>query len=261
MEENPVKRQLQAGGVVLGPMVLEFNTPGMASLMEATGVDFVLYDMEHGGFGFDTMRQVLSYSRGRRAVPILRVPDTQYGLLAPVMDMGAKGVVVPFVDTAEQARTIVAATKYPPWGRRGASFRIAHDDFRLGDVVDKMREANQETLVVVQIETGTALSHLDAIAAIDGVDVLVIGHLDLANSLGIPGRVDDPRILNASRQVIDACNRQGKACGRVVWNTASAIAAVDDGYRFLIFGSDVVWLQESLARGVSEVRARVAYKP
>ncbi len=124
----------------------------------------------------------------------MRVPATEYHFVARALDAGALGVMVPLVDTAEQAQRIVSFTRYPPEGRRGAAFGFAHDDYQGGEVAEKMRAIHERTLVICMIETRAGLENVEAIAAVAGVDVLWLGHFDLTNFLGIPGQFRSPEV-------------------------------------------------------------------
>ena len=144
MRPNPVKKKLREGGVAVGTMVFEFATTGIARITAAAGAEFLLFDMEHNGWSMETIRLLLATVPTSHLVPMVRVPATEYHFLARVLDLGAVGVMVPMVESAEQARLIVQSAKYPPAGRRGAAFGVAHDDYQPGDAIAKMHAANDE---------------------------------------------------------------------------------------------------------------------
>src|SRR5678815_3810041 len=192
MRDNPVKATLAAGGRAYGAMVFEFFSPGVPQICRNAGADYVLYDMEHTGLGFETLKTQFALCRGLPIVPMVRVPRGEYHFIARALDVGALGVMVPMVNTAEEARAIVACTRYPPEGRRGAAFGFAHDDYEHGDVKEKVRAIHARTLVICMIETKKGLENVEAIAAVPGVDVLWLGHFDLTNFLGIPGDFANP---------------------------------------------------------------------
>ena len=146
MRANPVRARLLAGGTAYGLMAFEFFTPGLMAVLAAAGAEFVVLDMEHSGIGIDTIRQQVAASRGLDIVPIVRVPGCHYHLIAGVLDAGAMGIMVPMVETAEQAAQIAAWCRYRPAGVRGLAFGIAHDDFTEGDVIRKMAEASEKVL-------------------------------------------------------------------------------------------------------------------
>ena len=131
MRTNKVKAALKAGGTAFGTMIFEFNTTGIGRIAAAAGAEFVIFDMEHTGWGIDTIRTLIASARGADIVPLVRVPATQYHLLSGPLDAGAGGLMMPMVESEEQARLIAHSTKYPPTGKRGAAFGVAHDDFGL----------------------------------------------------------------------------------------------------------------------------------
>src|SRR5690242_5236895 len=163
MRENRVKRTLAAGGTAIGSMIFEFNTAGIARLAAGAGADFVIFDMEHTGWSVETVRTLMATSGGVDLVPMARVPATQYHFLARVLDVGAMGLMVPMVESEEQALLIEQCSKYPPAGRRGTAFGVAHDDYTDGDIVAKMQSANSEQLLIAQIETAQGIENVDRI--------------------------------------------------------------------------------------------------
>src|SRR6266550_2231 len=153
MRDNPVKKALADGRYAFGSMVFEFFAPGMPTICRNAGAEFVLYDMEHTGLGFETLKTQFALCRGLDIVPMARVPRGEYHFIARALDIGAFGVMVPMVATAAEAMHIVACTRYPPLGKRGAAFGFAHDDYADGDVVAKMAALHERTRVIAQIET------------------------------------------------------------------------------------------------------------
>ena len=127
-----MKAALRNRQVVLGTWVFEFNTSGIPRLLASTGVDFAVYDMEHSGFGMDSVRNLVSLSRSLNLASLVRPPAAKYHLIAPLLDAGASGIIAPMVETVEQAMEVTQACRYPPQGRRGAAFSVSHDDFLPG---------------------------------------------------------------------------------------------------------------------------------
>lgn len=185
MRTNPVKATLAAGGRAHGAMVFEFFSPGLPQICSNAGADFVLYDMEHTGLSFETLKTQAALCRGLAVVPLVRVPRGEYHFIARALDVGALGVMVPMVGSAAEAADVVACTRYPPAGRRGAAFGFAHDDYEGGDVAAKIAAIHARTLVIAQIETAEGLADVEAIAAVPGIDALWVGHFDLTNFMGI----------------------------------------------------------------------------
>ncbi|MGH7188948.1 MAG: HpcH/HpaI aldolase family protein [Acetobacteraceae bacterium] len=258
MRENPLKQRLADGGYAFGTMVFEFFTPGIAQIVRAAGAEFVLYDMEHSGVGIEAIKQQMATCRGIGIVPLVRVPATEYHFIARTLDAGAMGVMVPMVESAEQAREIVAMTRYPPRGRRGAAFGVAHDDYEAGPVAAKIAAAMARTLVIVQIETAKGAEAVNEIAAVDGVDVVWLGHFDLTDFLGIPGEFGNDRYLEQVAAIVDAAGRHGKTAGFMPVDEKWARNYLGRGFRMMAYGMDLMMLQQELARGLAVMREHAA---
>jgi 2-dehydro-3-deoxyglucarate aldolase/4-hydroxy-2-oxoheptanedioate aldolase len=255
MKPNQVKRSLANGGVAVGSMVFEFGTSGMARIVAGAGADFAVFDMEHTGWSTETIRWLCASAGGTDLVPMVRVPTAQYHLIARTLDVGARGIMVPMVETEDQARLIANSVKYPPVGRRGAAFGVAHDDYSSGDVAEKIRSANDELMVIAQIETATGVENVERIAAVDGVDVLWIGHFDLTNSLGIPGQFEHSSYTAAVDRVLRACDEAGKAAGFMVASPEEGRAKLALGFRCLAYWGDLWIYQQALRDGIQQIRA------
>ncbi len=246
MRENPVKQKLAAGGNALGSMIFEFFTPGMPRLLKNAGAEYALYCMEHTGASYETLKPQFALCRALGVVPLARVPGTEYDFIARALDCGALGVMVPLVDSAQQAEFIVSCTRYPPaGGRRGAAFGFAHDDFEGGDVAAKMKMIHERTLVIAMIETKSGLENVETIAAVPGVDVLWLGHFDLSNFLGIPGQFSSPVFQDAIRRIVAAAKKHGKAAGYMAASAALGKEYLGHGFRMLATGTDQGMLQEA----------------
>lgn len=257
MRENPVKQRLAAGGTALGSMVFEFFTPGMPRLLKNAGAEFALYCMEHTGASYETLKPQFALCRALGLVPLVRVPGTEYDFIARALDCGALGVMVPLVDTAEQARFIVSCTRYPPaGGRRGAAFGFAHDDYEGGDVVEKMRVIHERTLVIAMIETKSGLENVEEIAAVPGVDVLWLGHFDLSNFLGIPGQFASAPFQDAVRRIAAAAKKHGKAAGYMAAGAALGREYLGHGFRMVATGTDQGMLQEATRAMLDGMRGK-----
>lgn len=253
-----MKRALAAGGVALGTMVFEFNTSGVARAAAAAGAEFIIFDMEHSGWSVETVRTLIACSGGSGLVPMVRVPATQYHLIARPLDVGAMGIMVPNVESEEQARTIVRSAKYPPEGARGAGFGLAHDDYRTGDPLATMQSANDELLLIAQIESVRGVESVERIAAVDGIDVLWVGHFDLTNSMGIPTQFNHPDYLRAVERVIAACRASDKVAGFMASDVETAKQALARGFRFIAYWGDVWLYQQALRQGLEGIRAQLA---
>ncbi len=260
MRVNKVKRRLDEGGVAIGTMMMEFNTTGIARIAAEAGAEFAVFDMEHTGWSMETIRMLMATARAADIVPMVRVPSLQYHFVSRVLDVGAMGVVVPFVADEEQAHLIVSHAKYPPEGRRGVAFGVAHDDYRGGNLVTKMKRANEEVILIAQIENAEGVEHAERIAAVDGIDALWIGQYDLTTSLGIPGRMDHRFFQEATRRVVEACRRHKKTAVLGTLDPDALSHGPAEGFHMLVYLADLWIYQQGLRRCFETVRKVVAHK-
>jgi 2-keto-3-deoxy-L-rhamnonate aldolase RhmA len=258
MRPNPVKTQLAQGGRVFGTMVFEFATPGLPSILAQGGADYALYCMEHTGFTVADMKRQFQYCRAAGIMPIVRPPDKSYATTALLLDIGAMGFMFQMVGSAREAREIVSWTKYPPQGRRGAMFGGAHDDYAGGDLAQKMRAANDRTLVMMMIETREGLENMEEIIATPGVDGVHLGQFDLSLSLGIPGQFDQPVIQNGIDRMLKACRKHGKFAACMAPTLDTAREWMGRGFRMVSYSYDIGLMADRLREGLSALRAQEA---
>lgn len=256
MQPNHVKQKVKAGGTSIGTMMFEFNTTGVARIAANAGAEFAIYDMEHTGWNEETIRMLVATTPKSTLIPMVRIPTTQYHFVSRVLDMGAMGIMAPMVESADETRLLVRSAKYPPVGRRGAAFSIAHDDYRNDPIADSVRSANEETLLIVQVETAKGLENLEEIAAVPEIDVLWIGLYDLTSSLGIPGQMQHPQIESAIDRVLAACKKYHKVPAVLVTSVEEGRAQIARGFRLIGFGGDVWIYQTALRQGLEAVRAK-----
>jgi 2-keto-3-deoxy-L-rhamnonate aldolase RhmA len=255
VRDNPVKAALAGGGRAFGAMIFEFFSPGLPQICKNAGADFILYDMEHSGLGLESLKVQCALCRGLDIVPMARVPRGEYHFIARALDVGALGIMVPMVGSAQEAAHIVSCTRYPPLGRRGAAFGFTHDDYQGGDVAQKIAALHARTMVIAQIETAEGLDQVEAIAAVDGVDALWVGHFDLTNFMGIPGQFAHPDFLRAIARVLEACADHGKTAAFLATDDAWARDYAAKGFRLMAYGIDQLMLQQALKSGLDLLRA------
>ena len=255
MRENPVKAKLAAGGASYGTMVFEFFTPGMPQILRVAGCEWAMFDMEHSGAGIETIKQQMALCRGIGLVPLVRVPATEYHFIARALDAGALGVMAPMVESVEQARALASATRYPPVGRRGAAFGVAHDDYLPGAPAEKILAANARTLTIAMIETPAGVANVEAIAAVDGIDVLWLGQFDLTNFMGIPGQFEHPDFLAAVDRIAAAARGRGLAAASATANRRMVADFRARGFRMMGWGLDHQVFQAALAEGIGVLQA------
>jgi 2-dehydro-3-deoxyglucarate aldolase/4-hydroxy-2-oxoheptanedioate aldolase len=242
-----LRQRLQRGELVLGQLVLEFFTPGLGPMLDACGLDFVIFDMEHGRCDIGLLEQMIASCRGSAIVPMVRVPDANFAPLARVLDLGARGVMVPRVETRQQAEQIVRQLKYAPQGTRGVALGVAHDLYRPGNG-DFFRQANEEIPIILQVETAKAFENLEAIVSTPGLDVVWIGQYDLTVSMGIPAQFDHPRILQAMDDLVAVCRKHGVTPAFMPPTQESAVHWISKGFRMISLGSDIGVFQDAMRR-------------
>jgi 2-keto-3-deoxy-L-rhamnonate aldolase RhmA len=257
--ENPVKRALQAGRRVFGTMVYHGAWTGVVDVLARDGYQFVVIETEHSATGSQAIDALVRSALASGIVPIVRPGQADYRLIAHAMDLGALGVMVPRVNTVEQARLVVDAVKYPPLGQRGCGgYRF---DLRAEPIATQIERLNEATLVLVQVETRQALANLEGILQVPGVDGVVIGPLDLSISLGVPAQFQDPSLEAALLRVVDTCRQHGAAAGIHLGDPAALSTWAERGMQFLMCSSDFGMLAQRSAEMAGSLRALVACEP
>ena len=247
---NPTLARLRAGKSALGFGASVLRTVAAPAYAAACGYDWLFIDMEHGAFSVNEATQLCLAALNTGVTPIVRVCVDALDEGTRVLDNGAQGVVIPHVDTDEQARKIAAAFRYPPQGTRSWGGGIAQFGYLPPPTAQAQAEVNAETLVVVMIETETAVANADAIAAVDGLDVLFIGTSDLTADMGISGQFGHDKVKAAYTAVIDACRKHGKTAGLGgVYDDVWAEYYIRQGCKFVLAGNDQGFiLQAATAR-------------
>jgi 2-keto-3-deoxy-L-rhamnonate aldolase RhmA len=254
MTARNLKEMARTRDVKLGHFIVEFATPGIGHILRQAGCDFALFDMEHSGFGFETVKAAIRYLEAGGIATIVRVPSKEYHHIARACDMGAEGLMIPMVNSAAEAKAIVDSMKYFPQGLRGVALGVAHDNYAAGPVPEKLAAANARTTLFCQIETADGAKNADAIAAIDGVDALWVGHFDLSVSLGIPGEFGHPKFVEAIDRTVAAVKKHNKALGRLVPTTDQGIALYKQGFDFCCYSGDAWVLRDALAAAMATLR-------
>jgi 2-keto-3-deoxy-L-rhamnonate aldolase RhmA len=255
MRINSVRNKLREGGVVYGIMAAEFFTPGFCQIAGNAGAEFVIFDMEHGAVGIDTLKAQMAFARRAGIEPLVRVPGILYHLVAPVLDAGAMGIMAPMVETRDQAESLAQWCRYRPEGIRGLGFGVGHDDYRGGDVVATMREENERTLVIALVETAKGIANADEILSVSGVDVGWLGHYDLTDSMGIPAQFDRKEFNTSVATLFGACRKHGKAPGFLATSVEHAREWRAKGVRCICYGTDISVFQSALSEALRTLKA------
>lgn len=241
-----------------GIMLSEFGNPNIVRIFQRAGNDFVIVDDEHGYFDYTQVAGLIAVAGGIGLPIIIRVPSVTREYITKVLDMGADGILVPMVNSAEQAREIVRYAKYTPLGARGISTTRAHTGYGVSNLNAYLSAANRRVNVCVQIETKEAVAHVAEIAAVPGIDSLFIGPNDLAADYGLPGQVTSDRVLEAVARVSDAARRAGKPAGIITGNQALLAACMQWGFTYYSVGSELDLLVKGAAGKQAELREMAA---
>jgi 2-dehydro-3-deoxyglucarate aldolase/4-hydroxy-2-oxoheptanedioate aldolase len=255
LDRGRLRARLATGQATLGTFV-GAASPVTAEACAAAGVAWLVLDLEHGSGGEEQVRDVVP-AAGAYGVPtVVRVESAARIRIGRVLDLGAAGVMLPRMDTAEEVAEAVRHLRYPPAGDRGvATYNRA---CRFGLDPGALARANAEVLGVVQVESASAVEQVDQIAAIDGVDVLFVGPQDLSHNLGVPGHLEAAPYLAAVERVRAAAAQHGKACGLLVRDGATAAARQADGWTFVAIGSDTTLLAAAVAAELGRARPSTA---
>jgi 2-keto-3-deoxy-L-rhamnonate aldolase RhmA len=241
--ENATIRKLRTGGIALGFGLHHLRTAAAGMLAAAAGHDWLFIDMEHGAFSQDDVAQICIAALPTGITPIVRPCAGALDEAARALDNGAAGVIVPHVDTVEQARRIASAFRYPPLGSRSWGGPSALYGYRPPGNAEAQAAINREILVVAMIESVEGLANAAGIAAVDGIDGLLIGTSDLTAEMGIPGEIRHPRVEDAYRTVVAACRGSGKFLGMGgVYELEAMKHYADLGAQFILTGSDHAYI-------------------
>jgi 2-keto-3-deoxy-L-rhamnonate aldolase RhmA len=240
---NHTKQQLDAGRLALGLGMRVLRTVDAGMIAKTTGFDWLFIDMEHSSLDVDLASQVAVAAMAMGVTPIVRVPGKEHHHASRLLDCGAQGIVVPHVDTAAEAERVVSHCKYPPVGHRSMMGVLPQFAYESTPPADAVRLSNQQILVTVMVETPKAIDNVDAIAAVPGVDVVLIGTNDLCAEMGIPGQFADSRVEDAYRKVIAACKKHGKHPGMGgVYDPPLMARYIAMGMRMILSGGDLSFL-------------------
>jgi 2-dehydro-3-deoxyglucarate aldolase/4-hydroxy-2-oxoheptanedioate aldolase len=209
LRKNLLKAALKAGQPQYGCGFGQLRSQEVLKLLAAAGFHWAFIDCEHGGFDLETVQDLCRIAPYVNFTPLVRVVDLQYGLVARALDVGAPGVIFPRVESPELLREAISWTRFPPAGIRGYGLTPVNYDYAAVTIPQAIEHYNEETLVVLQIETETALNRVDELLDVPGVDIVMIGPADLSVSLGVPGEFTHPKFVAAYETIRDACIKRG----------------------------------------------------
>jgi 4-hydroxy-2-oxoheptanedioate aldolase len=253
--ENPALARMEAGEVSLGCGIRQARTVDIAQIMKQCGFDWLFLDLEHSAMPLDIAGQISMAALDAGICPIVRIPIGDYSVATRLLDAGAMGIVHPHVETAEEAKRIVDAICYPPIGHRGVSGTLTQFAYRSVPLAEAVTELNRKTLIGVMLETPEAIARADEIAAVKGVDIVMIGTNDLAMAMGRPGDFGHKDIADAYAAVTAACKKHGKWAGSGgVYDVGLIEKFVGMGVRFLLAAGEIGLMMAAGRQRVSTLR-------
>lgn len=254
MKTNDLKARMAAGETVYGLFINSGSTIA-AEIAGMLGFDFVMIDSEHGPTMPEKNRDLITAAEYRNTVPLVRVPNADYNMILRSLDIGAHGVMIPQVNTADKARAVVSAAYYSPTGNRGVAMTRS-SDYGCGlPMREIFNKANERNMVLVQCENIVALKELDEICTVPGVDVVFVGPYDLSSSMGQLGKVDYDSIRETVDLVLEKTRKYGKAAGIFSKNAAEAKKYAEMGFRLVIVSTDINCLISGMCGIVNTLKA------
>ncbi len=249
---NRIKSELVQDRVVCGCMVTEVRTPAIGMILESAGLDFFILDMEHGSFSYETANDIILSCHGLKIVPFVRVPALEREAFQKPLDSGARGILVPRVETREQVEAALDLMRYAPAGSRGLSIRRAHSGFTRQEPFQFTSDANRNVMLMVQIETRQGVENIEAVSDTPGVDVLFVGPSDLAHSYG---EVESETLDQAIARVIEVGKRKGIPTGIQHTSLPVITRLIEDGMRFISVNTEVGAIISVFSDAESRIRA------
>lgn len=249
-EPNRLKRNLAAGKVCLGA-TLTMNSPVVAEILSHIGLDWLWFETEHSSLDDDIVLGMLQAANGADVSTVIRVPWNDKTMIKRALDLGPDGIILPLVNTREEAEYAVRAMKYPPMGERGAGLgRAQCYGMHMGEY---LQTANDEVTTILMIEHIKAVENIEQIIAVKGVDSVMVGALDLSGSMGMLGQTSDPKVEGAVQKVLAACKKAGMPCGIITVSPDQTNERIRQGFTNLIIGIDVLFLHGAATQALGQV--------
>jgi len=249
-DPNRLKRDLAAGKVCLGATITT-NSPTVAEIMSHVGLDWLWFETEHSSLTLDNVLTMLQATNGSDVSTAIRVPWNDKTMIKRALDLGSDVIIIPLVNTPEEAEEAVRAIKYPPWGERGAGLARAQCyGLHMGEY---LQSANDEVMTIMMIEHIEAVENIDKILKVKGVDSVMVGALDLSGSMGILGQTGDPKVEAAIQKVLSACKKAHVPAGIITVAAEQANQRIQQGFTNIIIGIDVLYLHTAIQAALGKI--------
>lgn len=250
-----LKSELKNGLRASAMLAWCFGEPFLPLILKNAGLDCMFIDMEHSCYTYETVQATVQACRSCGLIPFVRAPKVDKEPLQKIWDMGAAGVVMPMVETVEQAREFVRLSKYPPIGKRGMGPGLGHTDFRMDvDLAEYMKEANEKLILLVQPETKAGAENIEKILEVEGIDGIFTGPYDLSASMGVPGRFDDEGFKRAYLKSVTTAISMDKLVVGFCGNHEQAVKLAEMGAHMIIRDTDQSMIMNGAKASVEEIR-------
>ena len=253
IKNNFLKKKLLSGEVAIGTWVVipsEVN----AEILSTAGLDFIIIDQEHGPITFETAQKMSMACELHQTSPLMRTGDINKPFIQNALDIGMHGIQIPNIETKKDAEMVVEFSKYPPIGDRGLSPFTRAGGYNKNNSAILTEKANDNTLVILNIEGKGAVDNLDDILDVEGVDVIFVGLFDLSKSLGIPGEVNNPIVLKNLEEIVKKTNKAGKSVGTIATSHKTLLDFKNMGATYLVYMVDCDVLRSSYAEAVEIIK-------
>lgn len=254
MKKNHLKKALQDGKVVFGPF-MKFTDPAAVEIMGFAGFDFVIIDAEHGPISMENAQNMIRAAESVHITPIIRVGSNDEALILRALDIGARGIEIPQINSKPDAVRAVQSVKYSPQGERGVCRYVRAANYSSMDKFKYFESANKETMIIAHIEGVEGINNLDEILSVSGIDVIFIGPYDLSQSLGMPGQVNHPLVTEKMKEVVSKCKESKVAAGTFADDVETAKSWVSLGVQYMAFSVDVGILYKAGKNIIRELKS------
>lgn len=244
MNKSKIKDKMLSGNVCLGTWLF-LPSPDIVEIIGLAGLDFVVIDMEHSPITYENASSMIAAAESKGIAPFVRISELSASNILRTLDTGAHGIQVPHVETADDAKRIIKYSKYYPLGERGMAPSTRAGNYNLQTNSKLLRKANDETLIVLTLESEDALNNVEKMLEIEGVDVIYIGPYDLSQAMGLPGEVEHPKVLKSMERIFSLINKSGKIAGSFANNPQRAKVMKELGVNYLTCETDGTMLRAS----------------
>ena len=249
MDVNPLKRIWDSGDAAVGTALFYSRDSTTVQLAAAAGLDFVLFDLEHRPYSYETVHDLSQAARNAGMASLVGPRDISDHAISHVLDIGASGVVVPHVQTLQEVELAINSVRYPPIGRRGRTGVAGHNLYApTRSQAEEIDHYNNDVALLLKVESEAAIAGLDGLVAPEGVDGVMVGPLDLSLDIGVPGQMSHPRVLELIDHVRKVCRARNVQYGTILASADEVPEAIEDGATWVVAGSEMGFLSEAWSR-------------